>query len=404
MKDPNIILLARLDALEKRLLIVIENVDKVEPELNKDVWGTFYEYISTPAQRCITVLKEIETDLGKENPKLRDDWDKYSEVYEKSELLFAECIEFLGGLALREKKLDDGLCDLADDLLEMSESHTASKDWSSLTIPARQEPLSRLIRLRFPERTIWTLPLAAHQFSHVVLEKKSGMCHWIEEETKDMMLKCQLKDLAAVGLATCIMGPAYACSAITLGFNPSKAHIDDNLHMSDAKRAYVVFSILRQMKMPEEGLIGKLELQWRIALQSLGLKELEEDEKTKLNRWIESMWKNFKETLQRPRAIYPTGSDGLSLADDWSKKLDKGSAGSINPKGTESLRDALNAAWLCRITSEPNRFPHITEEALKLCKKILERGAMLKKLLMQGRDSSRAANCCLQIIEADHGV
>jgi len=64
MKDPNIILLARLDALEKRLLIVIENVDKVEPELNKDVWGTFYEYISTPAQRCITVLKEIKTDLG----------------------------------------------------------------------------------------------------------------------------------------------------------------------------------------------------------------------------------------------------------------------------------------------------------------------------------------------------
>jgi len=56
--------------------------------------------------------------------------------------------------------------------------------------------------------------------------------------------------------------------------------------------------------MPEEGLIGKLELQWRIA-SNRSIKELEEDEKTKLNRWIESMWKNFKETLQRPRQFIP---------------------------------------------------------------------------------------------------
>lgn len=397
----DLILLARIDALKRSLERVEASMKSVENKLDEKVWGTFHDTIVVPAKRRTHELEDIrqvvsaeQEDNVKKEAKLKDAWEKYGRVHEKSERIFAECVEFLGGLALRERDLDGGICQLSDELMDKCVVDTGAS-WHSLTIPARQEfmtvSLARIIRLCLPEWTIWTLPLAAHQFGRMVVDLKTEWQDSVKLGKNEAEDEHQLYDLVADGLATYLMGPAYACAAIRLSFDPSTAYTDVDEHVADAKRAYVVFAMLRRMNEivgkgvtpPYDSIIKILEGEWENALwRTQPRKKLEKTDKQRLDTWVGTMWQMFEDL--RPTALYPhVGQDGWQVAQIWNVQLLEDMQ--IEPSGIESLRDALNAAWLCR-TDNPNKVSEIEYKAYSLCNRIVA-----KKLDIKGKGLTKKA-------------
>lgn len=396
----NLILMARLDALERSLERVEKQVEwaKDHYKLDEDVWGTFYDGIAMPAKQRsdklnaireqLRLTEQADDDAIKEE-QVKKAWKDYNDVYRETESIFADCVEFLGGLALRVTELDEGICELADELMEHCEVFTGAA-WASLTLPAREEPvrvpLARMILLPFPEWTIWNLPLAAHQFGHLVAALKSEFRDWVNSQMREPGDAQRLYDLLADGLATYLMGPAYVCAAIRLSLNPL-AHTDGYEYADDAKRAHVIFTMLRRMDEaggdmvpPYRRIIEHMESEWNTALSRVQQGTLEEAEKQQLQTWVEDMSQIFR--YLRPRSRYPhTGRNGWIVAQKWCKNLDQGEQ--IEPSGNDTLRDALNAAWLWRIQAQdtpdkPHRIEDIAKKTLGLCQQITKERAKSK--------------------------
>ena len=84
--------------------------------------------------------------------------------------LFAECLAYAIGPSIRERGLDGGLCAIADGLLEEL-SQRMQQPWRRRALLAGAEcvnVIAQIIRVRFPATSIWDLPIAAHEFGHVV--------------------------------------------------------------------------------------------------------------------------------------------------------------------------------------------------------------------------------------------
>jgi len=385
-----LILLERIDALERSLERVETGMksveDQVKNQLGERVWATCWNCIMSPAQDCKKELESICEQLMSKEADIKDAWEKYSSVYEKSEDIFDECLDFLGGLAMRDRGMYKGICDLSDELMDRCDIHT-DVHWYSLTVPAQQEPMkvssARIIRLRFPERTIWSLPLAAHQFGLLAVELKDEWRHLVDAKAEDETEQLRLKNLLSDGLATCLMGPAYACATILLSLDPLKACAENDEHIADAERAYVVFAMLERLRKKGdvaesyEPIIQKLKDKWNAALQWLGPHgELKEADKEQLDDWIETIWQKLFVKLL-PGALYCPDEEGWRVAKEWHKQLLQKKSKSIQLKGDESLRDALNAAWLCRI-KEPDRIREIEDEACDFCERIVAKRLEIK--------------------------
>ena len=160
--------------------------------------------------------------------KLDDEeaWTRYAEISGQSELLFQEALELLGGLALRHVGLEAEIWQVADHII--NECSKAALQNPALTVPTSQEvhsqTIGRIIRLRYPETTIWSVPFTAYEFGRVVIAKAmprfgDDLKHHLAPEEHAL-----LPVLIAEVFATFVMGPAYACAAIHLRLDPSKAY------------------------------------------------------------------------------------------------------------------------------------------------------------------------------------
>ena len=100
----------------------------------------------------------------------REAWQVERTLFDESQQFFAEYVELLTGLALRDSGFDEGISDIADRLYR-----NGYVGWFSLTIPAHKPPntltRSRFIHLGFPDWTPWALPLAAFDVGRLELDK-----------------------------------------------------------------------------------------------------------------------------------------------------------------------------------------------------------------------------------------
>ena len=159
--------------------------------------------------------------------------------------LFAGYVEVLGGLALRNIGFDQGVCSMADRLVDESIAISSRKIWESTAIPsareARRRTLSRIIRIGFPEWTIWAVPLASHDFARVVLADSS-------DDVKKLLGAVgrggDADVLTADAFSTAIIGPAYPCALLMLELDPAGA--------LDRERAETVLAMLRRMDVTED--------------------------------------------------------------------------------------------------------------------------------------------------------
>jgi hypothetical protein len=392
---------------------LLDNIDgklKVRKSKSFQIGGTIIksldEDIAEKARHCARELGNIddilkkakEADQKNENEKAKEfrelAWKEYERVsgeqHDVLEELYVDYVDLLGGLALRDKGFDEGICQLAEELIEIIQRNNNSTYYdpasSSLAIPSRQSALcmrlSSVIHIGFPEWTIWALPFAAHEFWHVVISKQpnydnsllnfvknnllntmqdlsekphlDNLVMIIDKSSEDIKKYNLVQELLADAFATFVMGPAYAFASILLRFDPSVVCERENCYASDPRRVYAV---LRILKLESEGgyrgignygrIISDLESEWNNA-----------SEKNKnfppncidaeLKCWIKAIWK-YLDTNYRVIA-YSTNSWQV-IKDNWIGPMWHHKGSEINLKGDESVRDVLNAAWLCRITN-----------------------------------------------------
>jgi hypothetical protein len=406
------LLSGRLDALEQNLRrarasagqLASVRVNAPVKEAIESIDGVF----ERATNRGLAKVDAIRGLLG-DPSRTGDAWKEFRKLERESDALFAECLEIIGGLSLRESAFDDQMCEIADAVIQACALESSTTKWDSMTVVARHEPLApaltRIVRLRFPEWTIWSLPLTAHEYGHVighdpelalvdlldarvatVIECVPELLRIAEDNRQraETCARTHLHALLADAFGTYVMGPAYACAAIRMRLNPSSAFTSTAEMPAHAARAHVVLAMLTRMSdavplMPPYGfVISTLSREWQAALDQVAPgRTLPEDLPDFLDELVEALDARFAVEL-RATASYPTseGDHGWPTAQRWANIWERKFAGeNVEPEvePTSKLRDVLNAAWICRLTKPQIPEATLVPWAVGLCRKIMER-------------------------------
>jgi hypothetical protein len=288
MPDASALLLSRIDSSLRELGRVETPLDKLALEFDKElrerIVGRFRRELESKRKQ----LGQLRTDVLADGEELSDCWARFTPIERELPSVFGECLAFLEGALARQHKLDNGLCAIADALLEEL-SRRSGVEWSRFTILADGEyytQLSDMIRIRFSEASLWNLPVASHELGHYVaprLAPASGLTFeklQKRERLNDARRAPLLHEVFADVFGTYTLGPAYAFACL-LRFDPSIAYADDRSHPAAAKRLRVITRTFEQLDKLEQGVFAKvredIDVAWRLTLVAAGQPERLED-------------------------------------------------------------------------------------------------------------------------------
>ncbi len=392
--------------------------------LDEELWAATIDVIHQGAMDQIEALKEISQELASESITEQDAWSRFYDVRTASEVIFRECIELLGGLALRDRFTDDHICQFADELIR--ENARALGRQASFSIPAVDETmystLRRVARVSFPEWHLWTLPLVAHEYAQVAIEEagKRGPLQLVDELATEWTdpdapreqfenARRKARVLLADAFATYTTGPAYACSALLLRLSP--VHRAPPERPSDAERAVLILKVLQTMSEAEEWknyagfkeLVQGLRDYWSESVSSARGAELAEeppgaDERGTADAGAAPEHDRVAPTIEGkddpPLAApfepirfvtkfhdrFVTANKARFRPDDWELAYEwsqqwatdlsnkKEVLRRIDVKESHRLSDVLNAAWLCRVKQTRDLPPEKSKEAEQIVK------------------------------------
>jgi len=452
MDDP--ILTSRLEALQTNLAAVSGNLKstvwQLEPQSGpsrpraeffgeSDLWLVLQDRaraIELRQQEVERLKQELAAAPADDAEALRRLWARYGTIMNVCQALLREGLEVIGTLAIRQMDLDRSALSIADELIKECLLLCILDQNYYLLVHGMSDSMSRtkarIIRLRFPEWTIWDLPLAVHELGNNVViaailaseREEDGSPQYLtrlladegqallrqdeslgqkqqaggEEEQKARRWADQrARTLAADAFATYTLGPAYAYSAVRLRLSPFAGAQRDQ--PSDAQRAEVILSMVewmnsQQMAKPYADDIATLRKEWQQTRERGGVHCALSDEE---NRELAGFAKRFAEEVGKfslmATAMYPRHEkdQGWSRAQEWAEdwlKQWKERAGELQLPGNKvgKLRDVLNATWLFRretdflAAAEPNvpkephlRHPLIARAGQQLCAEIVAR-------------------------------
>jgi hypothetical protein len=285
--------------------------------------------------------------------------------------VFNESIEFLGGFALRDARLDAEVCELADRIIELiyGPSATALRAIPG-GIAAIKMKLGRIVRLRFPEWTIWALPLVAHdvwrlgEWPQLTKRLKD---RFQEDGGKAGLYGEGLELCLADAFATYTMGPAYAYTAIALLLNPR--------HPEDEMRVRIILRVLSGDSCSCGGMGGsyqdvaaELRRAWEEAMADTGARPSSALDNSGLDALVQrlrAMPPSSPEfTLDQWMPLHEWGTRLLGNASDLEALLKSAASASYD------LRHGLNAAWLARVSSVRNPADDLTKKSMDLAAKL----------------------------------
>jgi hypothetical protein len=285
----------------------------------------------------------------------KEAWTAYrGDLYTQSQQLFRDYVQLLGGLAVRDMELDRKICRFADELLRRY-ALAGSAEERLLTIPTRMEAVrmtwSRVVRLGFPEWSIWALPCTAHELWFVVARRK------LRYEARLQNLSPRDELCLADAFATWTVGPAYAYAATLLQLNPyptviegvEQAPDDDRLaaitYMLTLMGAQPVLGNGKSLMNRYESVITKLRNAWADAQERDASPAAEADNAAKSR--IDVLFGALNTELRSTRF----SADNWDRFQKWPELLQEGNT---DPKAYEGFATAdarwvLNAAWEARV-------------------------------------------------------
>lgn len=346
-------------------------LDKMESRSYKLDARSTEDAFSNKADMYLEKIGSIQKSMGENGNDeiLKQAWEDYDKIVPgMRKEVFSEYVDFMHGLAMRDAGLDnEGICEIADELINKCRNLGVT---ASIAIPEFQEALTMtmasLIRLGFPDWTIYSLPLAAHEIGHVMVFNTNIIL-------EDAIEKYHKQEYLADIFATSVMGIAYAYAVVLLRFNPLSATDSTEEHPSEAKRAYIIFDILNwiNVKITSGTLTGPIQTlkdEWEEALRQAGKNpKLKPEVETELNTWLTPI-KNGMITEKIAPQVYNAKSwtRAIQLKDEIDNNLDKKEK-EYKVSYDYDLCDVLNAAWLCRIEAKnKNKADNIEQEARRL--------------------------------------
>jgi len=373
MMDGRSILMARIQALSQDLAQAGSALEEthVDDDLRERVRVPFGDLIAERQNDLKRLRKLIENNLA-----LEEGWSSFQNTKKDCESLLKECLDFIQGALARSARIDFGLCRIADALLREI-GHRSDISWTRFTTLAVGEffhDIAQIIRVRFPDSSIWSLPVACHEFGHFAA---SYPIQQILEGARfnDATSIPFLRELFADLFATYALGPAYACTCILLRFDPTKANVDGVEHPSSTKRVYFILKALDKMDKsevtrPYRTVIENLSELWEQSVVPQGA-GLEAAASAQLNVWLE----RFYLALNKKRSLkYVWGPASALIPVLTSNSLSEKTIKQIS-QANKTLSDVLNAAWICRLQSSDNQTEiyQIGENARRLCGELSRR-------------------------------
>ncbi|MDD2754503.1 MAG: hypothetical protein PHS80_03130 [Methanothrix sp.] len=415
------VLCARIDALKHNLEGALQCQNLFKEDMSKNI----YQHISwkimlfalldgtigVEATKYISELKNIHETIskhGSDNIILCQAWANYYNIYNNSQKIFLECLELIGSIAIRNYRLDSNIYKIADELIKNCSLNCTGDLWYSIVVPAHQESKEKtktsIIRHRFPDWSIWSIPILVREFGNILLDHKKFETFFNEEieyitrmgksayqkgdqNMPRWKVENYFRAIFSDAFATYFMGPAYAFSTIFQRLNPCSCNLED-YHPTDKERAYVIIFMLKMLNKeeiknginsPYEKIIETLEEKWNSFINEVDPQEgfYREDV---LNKIVNDICIQLGNALRTPARYPSTGEfDGWGIAQnwyiEWEKQLRKdGMSGKIlitnKVYPNSKLRDVFNAAWLCRVNN-PEYVKIIADAAMQLSEKII---------------------------------
>jgi len=336
-------------------------------------------------QSCLALLHGVCGGRG-----LPDCWRKVAVIDSELRPLLDECVALLQGTMARRAGLDDGVCDIADALLEHL-SGLADVGWRRFTVPGSEYLTERtgIVQVRFPAASIWDLPFAAHEFAHSVepqitaVDEDGTRFEILTRLLTNMGIEAQqqafLREHFADVLATYAVGPMFGWAAAVLYFDPLSAFDSEgqlDRHPSSAKRMHIILRTLEAMDetRPEgepvfEMCRVEMKKLWGETLAAAGhTTELDGGTIAQLNREQSDLFQIIDDNL--PLLRYAGWEQAQALAERV------GDDDSLPLLGANtSIVDVLNAAWVKRLArpgADVFELHRIEGKSEKICHMIIK--------------------------------
>jgi hypothetical protein len=398
MKNAQSTLKEQLPALLNDLRLAqqtLRRIADIEPELYERVRRRFDEQIENRRREIEDLQEKVQG-----GSSLHDAWVALDETQRECRSLFAESLAYVQGALTRQAKLDDGICGLADALLDEICYH---KDfpWRRITILAESDfygNTAQIIRLGFPDTNIWNLPLAAHELGHYIgplieTENHEGPVRLSSKPFQEMLNAAYggsnsaawsyLHEQFADIFATYTLGPAYPFTCIMSRFNPAFADPDEveqpapPRHPAPAQRVYLMLGTLRRLDQaadlrsphPYTAVTDYLEEAWQDLVSEAGGRiSLDAASQAALDKCLGELLPVVDRHLKLMRY------DGFVRAKALASEL-RPAKGPPRVPAEAGIADVLNAAWVCRVDSNGDRdtVRSAADRAEEACRTIIDR-------------------------------
>ena len=385
MLDERSILVAQIEGLEENLkkTILLLGSQQIPSELRNTAGSCFSKMIRNRQRELEKLRENVNRDLSMEGC-----WHMFKNINLDCAPLFSECLAFLEGALLRSARLDDGICQIADALLDEMSRKTGIY-WNRITFLAEKDffaQITDIIRLRFPEFSIWNLPVSGHEFGHFVAQELrektlNGLYRYPIQEIlqREQGTMPFLVEYFADLFAVYALGPAFAYTFIVLNVDHRQICRDKPEHPSDAKRIHFILQALE--KIDETHYVGEIEILrklWQKSLASAKWPEEFSQAIQQLNIQLNEFLIQLNKHL--PNEVCFSSWNQASLL-SWELPSDKEAIAILEDFDHEvSLSDVLNAAWICRRkhwdenSCEDSRLVNkISKKAIEMCYEIIYR-------------------------------
>jgi hypothetical protein len=408
------ILLAHIDALALSLdrtrglfNTLSSSMDSDIKAFSNAIYSQFFKWINDVSEPLKKLRQQV--DARTITPDMA--WPEFTKLQNESSRIFAQCLDFLGGIAVRKMQLEEGTCALAEVLI--SQLRTSNK-WASVLILGEERSFdevsikTQIIRLRFPDWETWSLPLAAYELGMLVAvgeareimndllhAEQAGLRALIKDPLEESAEKTlagpvravrqrfqegakpedveefisdqegPMRILFADAFATYFLGPAYVYARVYRRFAPGEVLNAGRGQPPLAMRMVLMLGVLRGMSEeaspdpeydpgPYEEVRSRLTALWNQTVQGTGVQaDLDSLQfGTPFDAWFSLIY----DRLSQPNRLL-----GFSAA-EWAAAQTLGNRlldlDESELKVPRSLATILNAAWECR-NKNPNRLETI---------------------------------------------
>lgn len=302
-------------------------------------------------------------------------WGELRKLQTDASTVFDECLAFIQGARARKAGLDEGICALTDALLD-DLAYWSDVPWGRFTLLATSEfyrETAGIVRIRYPEASLWSIPLAAHEFGHYLGPALRASANPLAEEADEEFGKPEgqkhsspwhhVQEHFADLFAACALGPAYAAALIGLRMNPGEAFVDTYTHPCGAARVHGVFWVLDKLADKDPALLfsslpdatTRLHELWKQSLVAAGrAATLADAQASRVQERMSALYDLLAHNTPKRLAL---GWSDLLRADELANRLSEAAGAFATDLYPEALpagltrRDVLNAAWFARLVA-----------------------------------------------------